>query len=78
MGGVNRLTATYLNRLSDLLFILARVANVERGGDVLWQPGGGRVEPPTQRRRVRTRADDQATLAAEPGGEASAQDRSAV
>ena len=33
-------TARYLNRLSDLLFILARVANP--GGDVLWQPGGGR------------------------------------
>lgn len=47
-GGVNPLTATYLNRLSDLLFILARVANVERGGDVLWQPGGGRVAPPTK------------------------------
>ena len=45
-GGVNRLTATYLNRLSDLLFILARVANVERGGDVLWQPGGGRAPQP--------------------------------
>src|SRR6476661_1349312 len=27
-GGVNPLTATYLNRLSDLLFILARVANL--------------------------------------------------
>jgi cob(I)alamin adenosyltransferase len=32
--------ARYLNRLSDLLFILARVANP--GGDVLWRPGGGR------------------------------------
>lgn len=32
--------ALYLNRLSDLLFILARVANP--GGDVLWQPGGPR------------------------------------
>ncbi len=52
VGGVNRLTATYLNRLSDLLFILARVANIERGGDVLWQPGGGRVEPPTRVRRA--------------------------
>jgi len=41
-GGVNVLTAKYLNRLSDLLFILARVANVGHGGDVLWQPGGGR------------------------------------
>ena len=36
-GGMNPLTATYLNRLSDLLFILARVAN--DGNDVLWQPG---------------------------------------
>ncbi|HWB68306.1 MAG TPA: cob(I)yrinic acid a,c-diamide adenosyltransferase [Mycobacteriales bacterium] len=35
----NPLTATYLNRLSDLLFILARVANLEPG-DVTWQPGG--------------------------------------
>ena len=31
-------TARYLNRLSDLLFILAREANP--GGDVLWEPGG--------------------------------------
>ncbi len=38
-GGVNRTTATYLNRLSDLLFILCRYAN--RGtGDVVWTPGG--------------------------------------
>ena len=33
----------YLNRLSDLLFILARVANP--GGDVLWKPGGERTHP---------------------------------
>ncbi len=45
-GGVNPLTATYLNRLSDLLFILARVANLAIGGDVLWQPGGGRASQP--------------------------------
>jgi cob(I)alamin adenosyltransferase len=33
----------YLNRLSDLLFILARAANLEGGeGDVLWTPGAGR------------------------------------
>lgn len=36
----NPLTARYLNRLSDLLFILARVANPD--GDVLWKPGGER------------------------------------
>jgi cob(I)alamin adenosyltransferase len=30
-------TARYLNRLSDLLFILARATNP--GGDVLWEPG---------------------------------------
>ena len=49
---LNPLAAVYLNRLSDLLFILARVANVERGGDVLWQPGGGRVETPERPRRT--------------------------
>jgi cob(I)alamin adenosyltransferase len=42
-GGVNPLTATYLNRLSDLLFILGRYANhAAAESDVLWQPGGGR------------------------------------
>ncbi|MFC5142498.1 cob(I)yrinic acid a,c-diamide adenosyltransferase [Actinomycetospora rhizophila] len=34
----SKLPAHYLNRLSDLLFILGRVANP--GGDVLWVPGG--------------------------------------
>ncbi|WP_344258799.1 cob(I)yrinic acid a,c-diamide adenosyltransferase [Streptomyces sodiiphilus] len=38
---MNQLTATYLNRLSDLLFILARTANQEVG-DVLWVPGENR------------------------------------
>ncbi|MBW3084570.1 Corrinoid adenosyltransferase [Austwickia sp. TVS 96-490-7B] len=46
-GGINPATATYLNRLSDLLFVLARVANLGVGDDVLWQPGGGRAERPT-------------------------------
>jgi cob(I)alamin adenosyltransferase len=36
---VNRFVAVYLNRLSDLLFVLARVCNLDRG-DLLWQPGG--------------------------------------
>jgi cob(I)alamin adenosyltransferase len=35
------LPATYLNRLSDLLFVLARHANIE-SGDILWKPGGER------------------------------------
>ena len=39
---MNPLTATYLNRLSDLLFILARHANIAAGGDVLWVPGANR------------------------------------
>jgi cob(I)alamin adenosyltransferase len=43
-GGVSPLTAKYLNRLSDLLFILGRYATHGRGGDVLWVPGGGREE----------------------------------
>jgi cob(I)alamin adenosyltransferase len=38
---MNPLTATYLNRLSDLLFILARRVN-EPAGDLLWKPGGER------------------------------------
>jgi cob(I)alamin adenosyltransferase len=38
---MNILAITYLNRLSDLLFILARHANREQG-DVLWVPGGER------------------------------------
>lgn len=43
-GGVNPLAARYLNRLSDLLFILSRHANLgHAGGDVLWKPGGGRA-----------------------------------
>lgn len=36
--GVNPLTAKYLNRLSDLLFVLARYENREQG-DTLWLPG---------------------------------------
>ncbi len=36
--GVNILTAKYLNRLSDLLFVLARYEN-KQNGDQLWIPG---------------------------------------
>lgn len=41
---VSALPAKYLNRLSDLLFILSRVANPD--GDVLWQPGGPAADKP--------------------------------
>lgn len=40
--GSNPLAATYLNRLSDLLFILGRAANP--AGDVMWVPGGDREQ----------------------------------
>jgi cob(I)alamin adenosyltransferase len=40
-ASMSPLPAQYLNRLSDLLFILARCAN-KSGGDVLWKPGSGR------------------------------------
>ena len=38
---VNPLALVYLNRLSDLLFILARAANAN-GTELLWKPGGER------------------------------------
>jgi len=40
-AGVNPLTAKYLNRLSDLLFVIARITNKEIC-DVLWVPGANR------------------------------------
>ena len=56
-GGVNPLAITYLNRLSDLLFILGRVANIDEG-DVLWVPGKDRapVGERAQRQRAKIRA----------------------
>ncbi|WP_439625172.1 cob(I)yrinic acid a,c-diamide adenosyltransferase [Gemmata sp.] len=39
---VNPQALIYLNRLSDYLFVLARVANDDGRGDVLWVPGGNR------------------------------------
>ncbi len=35
-------TVRYLNRLSDLLFVLGRVANADGAGDVKWVPGAHR------------------------------------
>lgn len=39
---INPQAVTYLNRLSDYLFVLCRVINFSRGGDILWVPGGSR------------------------------------
>jgi cob(I)alamin adenosyltransferase len=39
---INPQAITYLNRLSDYLFVLCRLINVSRGGDILWVPGGSR------------------------------------
>lgn len=41
-GRVNPEVVRYLNRLSDLLFVLARAANDGGKGDVLWVPGKNR------------------------------------
>lgn len=38
----NAQSMIYLNRLSDLLFVLARVLNDGGKGDVLWKPGANR------------------------------------
>ncbi len=43
---VNPQVAAYLNRLSDLLFVMARAANANGTADVLWIPGANRSESP--------------------------------
>lgn len=39
---LNPLALTYINRLSDHLFVLARLVAKAQGGDILWKPGGTR------------------------------------
>lgn len=39
---VNEYVIQYINRLSDLLFVLARFSNHQADGDVLWVPGANR------------------------------------
>lgn len=50
-GGVNPLAITYLNRLSDLLFIMSRATN-GTAGDVLWVPGTDRPKPERRHKRA--------------------------
>jgi cob(I)alamin adenosyltransferase len=40
---VNPVVVRYLNRLSDVLFVLARRLNAAGPGDVLWVPDGSRA-----------------------------------
>jgi cob(I)alamin adenosyltransferase len=42
---INPQAAIYLNRLSDLLFVLARAANNDGRDDVLWRPGANQSDP---------------------------------
>jgi cob(I)alamin adenosyltransferase len=39
---INPQAIRYINRLSDYLFVLCRLINADRGGDILWVPGGSR------------------------------------
>jgi cob(I)alamin adenosyltransferase len=43
---INANAMIYLNRLSDLLFVMARVANANGASDVLWTPGKFSSEQP--------------------------------
>jgi cob(I)alamin adenosyltransferase len=43
-AGVSPAAMRYVNRLSDYLFVAARWANAQSGGDVLWVPGATRSE----------------------------------
>lgn len=40
--GLNPAALAYANRLSDHLFVLARLVNAGHGGDILWKPGATR------------------------------------
>lgn len=39
---INPQALNYINRLSDYLFVLCRLINSTRGGDILWVPGASR------------------------------------
>jgi len=39
---INPQALNYINRLSDYLFVLCRLINSTRGGDIMWVPGASR------------------------------------
>ncbi|MFV0293406.1 MAG: cob(I)yrinic acid a,c-diamide adenosyltransferase [Paracoccus sp. (in: a-proteobacteria)] len=43
ISDTNPAALRYLNRLSDWLFVAARIANLDGGGDILWVPGASRT-----------------------------------
>jgi cob(I)alamin adenosyltransferase len=45
-ASLNPQALVYINRLSDHLFVLARLAAKSEGGDILWQPGATREVDP--------------------------------
>ncbi len=51
-------TLVYLNRLADLLFVMARWANDRGRADLLWEPGAGRPHDvaPARRKSIRSGA----------------------
>lgn len=55
-GGLNPLALTYLNRLSDLLFIVARATDGPEG-EVLWVPGKDREPADARAARQRERVE---------------------
>jgi cob(I)alamin adenosyltransferase len=69
-GGLNPLAITYLNRLSDLLFLASRVANAEVG-DVLWVPGTDRAPTEAKAAKRRNRAAQANRARPETSGSAS-------
>ncbi len=68
-GGVNLVALAYLNRLSDLLFILARVAG-QGAGEVLWVPGKDREAPTEKAARQRAKIAEQAAAVSAGAAEA--------
>lgn len=57
-GGVNKLAIQYLNRMSDLLFVLGRYCNLGENAEILWVPGADRNPPDKKADKQRNRILD--------------------